>query len=667
VIRLSLNAALERIPAALDGCGGSKTGGTSAGRREPEAIAEDRSENRALANDDAVRGPVEMGVFSAGRPRRHSNGCLASSSPAAGRGPPENLARLEPAQRQLRVPGTEGIIAAVAARPRRISPTSPKQPPRRVAARQATPDEDAPRAIPVTASSLLVIGLTILAGSLHILVLSHRTLWLDEACTYWTIQVPALDLLRGVRTDGSPPLYFLVVSAVSQVFGTSEVALRLASMAAATALVPACYAVTRRFASPRTALIAAGLVTVSPLVHYYSVEARSYALLQLETAAILYAALRVLGAPRQWRWWLVLTLALTVQLWTHTYAVFLVALSPFIFWLVSPRQRIAVGLRASAAAGAAAFLALPVVLTELQNSGSGVMDWVAVCWQRTPPSAAVFRSLEVFGFGGVYPVHLSSLGPMPSVRWLSVTVTTVLLVAAVVPLFKRDPRRTPYSVAPYVVTQALLAFLLLPLFGAWLYSQLGQPLYVVGRYDTIVLPVFLILMAVGLDNVLRIRWWLGVPICVVLLGFSMASFVSAVSGTTLPPSEEDRVAATHIAAQAAPTDLIVTTGYRRAVLAYYLDRAGHPANVLSFPAETANHPGWYSADRLLAHPGRLAQEGQHLVAKLESHARQGARVWIVASGDNEVDAFLLRPLVSIFAPDGSRSSQDCAVLCLELR
>jgi 4-amino-4-deoxy-L-arabinose transferase-like glycosyltransferase len=514
---------------------------------------------------------------------------------------------------------------------------------------------------------IAVAALTVLAAVLHVGVQSGRSLWLDEACTYWTIQTSVLDLLRGVRTDGSPPLYFLLVSAVSRVFGSSEFALRLASIAAATALVPACYAVARRFGSPRTALVAAALVATSPLVHYYSVEARAYAVLQLETAAILYAAFRAWSAPGGWRWWVALGFALALQLWTHTYAVFLVAVLPVIFWLASDTHRNTVALRAAAAAGGAALLALPVLLNSLRNTGSGVLDWVAVCWLQTPPSVAVLRSLEVFGFGGVYPIHLSSLGPIPSVRWLSVSVTAVLLLAATAPIFARERQGSPHFVAPRLATRALLSFLLFPLLAAWLYSLFVQPLYVVGRYDTMVLPVFLILMATGLENVFRLRRWLGILVCVVLAGFSAATFLAAASGTTPPPFQEDRMAAAHIASHAAPSDVVVTTGYRRAVVAYYLDRAGHAADVLSFPAEVSNHPGWYSADRLLAKREQLAQEGRQLATTLAWRARSGAGVWLVASGNNEVDEFLRQPLVGSFTPDLGRSSQEYAVLSLRLR
>ena len=463
-----------------------------------------------------------------------------------------------------------------------------------------------------------------------------------------------------MRTDGSPPLYFLLVQAVTGVFGSSEIALRLVSIAAATALVPACYAVARVFATRRTALVAAALAVVSPLVHFYAIEARNYALVQLETVAIVYVALRALAAADRWRWWILLALAETIQLWTHGHAVFVVGATPLVFLLVASRDRIRVAMYAAAASALAVVLALPALIGAWRYSAVGVADWIVGYWKQTPPAAAVLRSLEVFGFGGLYPSYLSWLGQVPSIRPLSVALTALLMIAAVAPMAMRTRRRSARAVA----TNALLAFLLLPLLAAWLYSSLRQPVYFVGRYDTIVLPAFLILAAMGLDELLRLRWWIGASACVTVLALSSLSFV-VVERIAVFPNEEDRRAAEHIAREAQPSDPIVTTGLRRAVFAYYLDRAAHSSALTSFPPEVAEHPGWYSAERMLTDRASLAQDGERVAADLISRARQGSRVWILASGPNEVDAYLYRTLLTALVLDRPASREDLQVLCLK--
>jgi 4-amino-4-deoxy-L-arabinose transferase-like glycosyltransferase len=507
---------------------------------------------------------------------------------------------------------------------------------------------------------LALVGLTIAAGALHVLVQSQRPLWLDEACTYWTIQVPLSQLLQGVRTDGSPPLHFLLVAITARLFGASEFVLRLVSLTAATALVPGCYAVTRQFAERRAGLTAAAIAVVSPLVHYYGVEARAYSLVQLETLGVLYLAFRALRSPAQLKWWGLLAVAEALQLWTHGYAVFVVAALPLIFLLASPQNRFRVAARALAVSALATVLALPPLLNAIQMSTVGITAWVAKYWQALPPSAAILRSLQAFGFGAELPEYLPSLGALPHFGLASAALTVILLLAALFPLAAHRHRERS-DAAPLIL---LLGFLILPLAGAWAYSAIRQPLYVVGRYDTIVLPAFLILIAVGLDRLLVRRWlWLGVPVAGAIACLTVFWFGAAARNTQFL-GDRDRQAAEYVSARAKPGEVIVATGLRLAAVQYYLDRAGLKVTVLSFPSALAEHPGYFSEDRALADQQALGAEGERLAATLVAKGTQDTHIWIVGSGLSEVDPFLYRHLLPDLAGDRYCSRLDLDVVCL---
>jgi mannosyltransferase len=505
----------------------------------------------------------------------------------------------------------------------------------------------------------LVAGFTLLAVAFHVLSQSQRPVWLDEACTYWTVRASAVDLLHGARTDGTPPLYFLIVSAATRLFGSSEIVLRLPSLLAATALAPAIYFVARLFTSRRAAVIAAALTAISPLVHYYAVEARPYGLVQLETLAILFVAYRAILEPRQPLWWAGLAVAQAIQLWTHNYALFLLPAPAVVCLLVGGRTRVALAATAALASSVAFGLYLPWFLRALDTTGMGIGEWIRQFWVTTPPYAAIFRSLEVFGFGGHYPAYLSYLGPAPDVRVLAVPLSLGLLASAVLPWAERDPRE-PSRPAKVV----LLGFLFIPLLGAWVYSWLREPLYLVGRYDTIVLPVFLILFAAGLDRIIRAAPWVGgiLAAAVVVLAAVSSSFAL---GAPAVADQEDVMAAQYLARQAAPGDPIVSTDYRRPVVDYYLDRSGHHAEFTSFPRDNRDHPCWYSVSHLLADPTRLGREGEMLAEQLAVAARQGHAVWLLASEADEVNTRLYDPLFRRLVIDESRSVKRARLICLK--
>ena len=129
--------------------------------------------------------------------------------------------------------------------------------------------------------------------------------------------------------------------------------------------------------------------------------------------------------------------------------------------------------------------------------------------------------------------------------------------------------------------------------ASWAYFWLIAPIYYVGRYDTIVLPVFLIVFAIGLERILRMDRRVGTVAMMLVVGLAGVS-CSTAFGQPFSGEPEDVMAAQYLAAHAAPGDPIVTTELREPVVAYYLDRAAHHRELGSFPSEIGKHPGWSS-------------------------------------------------------------------------
>jgi mannosyltransferase len=86
-------------------------------------------------------------------------------------------------------------------------------------------------------------------------------------------------LLSSVRTtESTPPLFYYVAWGWEKVFGSGETGMRLLPALLGTLLVPVTWAAARVTLASRSALIAAALVALSPLLVWYSQEARPYAL-----------------------------------------------------------------------------------------------------------------------------------------------------------------------------------------------------------------------------------------------------------------------------------------------------------------------------------------------------------------------------------------------------
>jgi 4-amino-4-deoxy-L-arabinose transferase-like glycosyltransferase len=193
------------------------------------------------------------------------------------------------------------------------------------------------------------------AALLRFLTLDVQSLSNDEPFTIG-IATGGLDsVYSSVKgTESTPPLYYYLAWGWEKLFGSGEVGMRLLPALLGTLLVAATWAASRETLPRRSAMIAALLVAVSPLLVWYSQEARAYALLALlSTLGFLFFVRALQGeAPRDLALW---ALCSVLAIATHYFAVFPVAAEGL--WLLlsarDSRARVLAACAVPALAGAA--------------------------------------------------------------------------------------------------------------------------------------------------------------------------------------------------------------------------------------------------------------------------------------------------------------------------
>ncbi|HEU0317212.1 MAG TPA: glycosyltransferase family 39 protein, partial [Solirubrobacteraceae bacterium] len=131
-----------------------------------------------------------------------------------------------------------------------------------------------------------LLGLTLAAAALRFATLGQQSFWFDEASTGRLMRMGLGSMIRALPDgESTPPLYYVLAWVWTRAFGTGEVGLRSLSALAGTLTVLAVYAAAARLFDRRAGLAAAALATFSPLLIWYSQEARAYALLVLLSAA----------------------------------------------------------------------------------------------------------------------------------------------------------------------------------------------------------------------------------------------------------------------------------------------------------------------------------------------------------------------------------------------
>jgi len=200
-------------------------------------------------------------------------------------------------------------------------------------------------------ASAAFVGTALIA---RVSYLAIRPIWFDELFTIWIARLRLAGIARALRLDSGPPLFYLLEMPfvrLGEMLGTDTVA-RALPFAAILLL----FLAGRRpetSAGPRfTALLAA-----SPLLFFYSAEARAYALLAALSFLLFLAVFRL--RERRSAVFLAATAALLLP-WVHYLGALVVAGSVVLAYL--RRRRAFALLQAAAALPFAAWL--PVALRQ---------------------------------------------------------------------------------------------------------------------------------------------------------------------------------------------------------------------------------------------------------------------------------------------------------------
>jgi hypothetical protein len=206
----------------------------------------------------------------------------------------------------------------------------------------AMPEAGQSTGIEPARARLLLAAIVCLGIALRSDEMATRSLWFDEAFSYWITRLPWADLLEHVGWDNHPPLHFVLLKAWTMVFGASLLALRsLGVLLGSLAIVGAYLFTVEAQRGPAradgaaaeppsqargTALWVAALVSLSIFQIRASWDVRMYSLGAALAAFSSWALFRALHAPRRRvGFWLLYALFALLFLYTHYFALFTIA------------------------------------------------------------------------------------------------------------------------------------------------------------------------------------------------------------------------------------------------------------------------------------------------------------------------------------------------------
>lgn len=290
---------------------------------------------------------------------------------------------------------------------------------------------------------LAVAAITLLGAGLRFYRLGHQGFWFDEGNTALLVHFPPGKMLGLIpQSESTPPLYYCLAWVWARVFGYGETGLRSLSALSGVLVVPVAYGAGAKLISRRAGVIAAALTACSPLLIWYSQEARAYELLVLLSSVSLLAFAYARATPTP-RWLAAWAIASALALATHYYAILaVVPEAVLLLWTYRARRPVQI------AVGAVGLCGLALIPLAIGQNGTDNSIWIA----RAPLGRRLGQVVPQFSSGFEGPAH-SVLGPL----------AIAMLALAVVLVFERSdgPARRRALTAGGVALAGLVLNLLL--------------------------------------------------------------------------------------------------------------------------------------------------------------------------------------------------------------
>ncbi|MDD5547809.1 MAG: glycosyltransferase family 39 protein [Candidatus Pacebacteria bacterium] len=473
----------------------------------------------------------------------------------------------------------------------------------------------------ISLSFLAVAGCILLAVFFVFNHIGARSYWCDEAAMAEAISVPFSQLYERAIIDSHPIFYLYLAKIWSLVFGDGEIALRSLSAIFFLLLVGFIYKVgSYIFKSKSAGLWAAFLAATNYFMIFWSMQAGRYAFSALIGLASFYFLIKLTRKPEKLDY-LFYILFSVIGAYSHPW-LSLVFGSQILsilffrkvtgnFWKIIKSQL------------AVILLVLPNALIMISQAKWGISSWIA----RTDISA-LFESLKYMSRGN-------------TIGYLAFSVLAIIFIF----IYRKkqkisaEEKFAAASVIIYLISAPIFAFIV----------SLFKPIYVAGRYEMIIMPAFILLLAY-LFSKIKNKYILFFIVPFIII-FSYNGVLADKKEVDSYKSSEKSVAA-GILENLKDGDIVIATDLSWTTQSFYLDKLNKEAKkdfkLIPFPEEMALHPGWRNAKQMLIDWPQYEKEADGLIKQIEETKNKDNQVWVLYSGANLVSRLLYGKMAKNF-------------------
>ena len=214
----------------------------------------------------------------------------------------------------------------------------------------------------------------IFLGLILRLISLNQSFWLDEAITAKVANFSFPEILTFLKGDFNPPLYYLIIKFWADIFGNSEISLRIPSVIFSLLSVFLLFLLAVDL-SKNKAKIAALFLATSPLHIYYSQEARAYSLACFLSLLTLFLFQKSL---KNSKFWPLFSVSLVAMAFSHYQTILLLPVFPLFLGINKDKKNLIKTLIAFLPLFIAFIFYWPILRSQLSLGGGIEEGWINV-------------------------------------------------------------------------------------------------------------------------------------------------------------------------------------------------------------------------------------------------------------------------------------------------
>jgi 4-amino-4-deoxy-L-arabinose transferase-like glycosyltransferase len=467
--------------------------------------------------------------------------------------------------------------------------------------------------------------------------------WLDEAGVYLAIRNSFWEIGKVSVAYSQSILHNYGVKIWSLIFSESALSLRSFSAFCYLILILMMYRTGAYFfQSKKTGLLAAFLMTTNYFSIWYAIETKAYTLAALIGLLSYYFFIKSVREPGRLNYFFYFIFSALAP-YAHPWLALVLGsqfLSVLIFWKNFRKKTGTLFVQSLV------FLtSIPFIFITLEQGRLGVNSWIG--------------KVDIW----VLPQSFTYLSFGSSWAYLFITLAVLFFLMKDVSFFRKIIgkmiSRSEHSSAGASTENSagmvsartskaetqmnviLMLYLLVPLILALAISQF-KPAYVVGRYEMVVLPAFLLLLS-NLWLKIESKIWLFF-LTALLLFFSFKNILIYRENIESYRST-DRTVTEKIFSEAGNGDYLIATDLSWATAAYYSSRTKSPKkmNVVAYPREVTDHPVWTNIEKMKNEQEKYAFEADGLINEIKNN-QEVKQIFVLYKTDSIINEILRKKL-----------------------